>query len=330
VQRRQRFVADQRYDLSQFDSAIDYIAQEFAAYNKRFFSPSNRVLKNWQIISNGGRSVKVDQSVDSVLFNSQRADHESIIYFKTTDDALTLTLADNATNYVEVQITTEQCAADTVAIWDPLADAGAGAEFTQDVNTGSQELPSLVSNVVGFSGDTDKLPLAIVTTSGGAITLITDARNMLYNSPANWSFGGTRSDKTIASIDDLYNAVTTCIKELKGTAAWFSAPSFSMETLKKFIPNLNQHAITAAGATAATAGVSGEYYMDATLGNQSVTLPAITGADDGIQIMVKKIDASANTVTITGTVEGEVNSVIDNQYTSRTVVARGGIWYWAA
>ena len=87
--------------------------------------------------------------------------------------------------------------------------------------------------------------------------------------------------------------------------------------------------VTAAGAYA-PAVVDGSRYMlfDATLGNQSLTLPAITPAEDGLTYTVKKIDASANTVTITGTVEGEVDPVIDQQYTGRTVVAINSAWYW--
>lgn len=86
---------------------------------------------------------------------------------------------------------------------------------------------------------------------------------------------------------------------------------------------------TAAGAYAPGKAMSRSIYFDATLGNQSLTLPTIiSGVDDGLEFTGKKIDASANTVTFTGTVEGEVNPVIENRYTGRTVIAYGGVWYW--
>ena len=86
---------------------------------------------------------------------------------------------------------------------------------------------------------------------------------------------------------------------------------------------------TAAGAYAPGKAMSRSIYFDATLGSQSLTLPTIvSGVDDGLEFTGKKIDATANTVTFTGTIEGEVNPVIENRYTGRTVVAYGGVWYW--
>ena len=89
--------------------------------------------------------------------------------------------------------------------------------------------------------------------------------------------------------------------------------------------------ITAAGAEAPAPGPlsSTSYRFDATLGNQSLTLPAIADpGDDGLMYEVFKIDNSVNTVTITGTVSGEVDPVIEYQWTRRMVKAISGAWYW--
>jgi len=235
MQKQQRFVADQRLDLPQYDSMLALIGAEFGAYNSQFFSPLNRILKSWLIANNGGLQVKVDQSVDSILFNSERTDHETMIVWKTTDDALLLTLADNATNYVEVQIVTQTCAPDTVAVWDTTANGNVGEEFTQTVDTITEEHPVLVSNTIAFSGDPDKLPLAIVTTSGGVITTIdNDARNMLFHVDSDWNFGVTRTDKTIDSAKASYDALATAIKELKGTSNWYDQPFAGTKLLKEY------------------------------------------------------------------------------------------------
>ena len=234
MQRRQRFIADQRYDLPHHDSMLAYISQEFAKYNKNFFSPANRVVKNWTIVNNGGLQVKVDQTVDSLLFNSQRANKEVSILRKTSDDPLLLNLSDNATNYVEVQISTELCAQDTVAIWDQTANGGNGEEFTQSSMTGIQEEPKLVTNTIAFTGDPDKVRLAIVTTAGGVITGITDARQMLYGVTSDWNFGSPRTDRTIGDSLDAYMALATAIKEVKGTPNWYDAPWPSASLLKEF------------------------------------------------------------------------------------------------
>lgn len=224
MQRSQRFVADQRFDLPQYNSMIGYISAEFNKYNRSFLTPLNKVVKNWEIVSDGGLQVKVNQATDSLLVNSQRSGKEIMILRKFSDDALTLTLADNATNYVEVEIVSATCATDTVAIWDTTANGGQGEEFTQSSDTVDEQRPLLQSNTIAFTGSSNRLPLAVVVTSGGVISTITDARNVLFNLVTNWDFGSPRTDKTISNIKEMYDAITTSIKEMKGTASWYTFP----------------------------------------------------------------------------------------------------------
>lgn len=224
MQRRQRFTADQRFDLPQYESMIGYISAEFNKYNKSFISPLNKVIKNWEIVSVGGLVVKVSQATDSLLVNSQRTDSETMILRKFSDAALTISLSDDATNYVEVEMATKGCAEDTVAVWDSTANGGLGEEFTQLSNTAEEEEPTLKTNTIAFSGSSNRLPLAVVVTLGGAIVSITDARNVLFNLVNDWDFGSPRTDRTIANLKEMYDAVTTVIKEMKGTASWYTFP----------------------------------------------------------------------------------------------------------
>lgn len=234
MQRRQRFVADQRYDLPQHDSMLGFISQEFYKYNKNFFAPQNRIVKNWKVVNNGGLQIKIDQTTDSLLFNTQRTGNEAAILRKIVDAALTLGLSDNATNYVEVKLSTELCAIDTVAIWDQTANGGNGEEFTQSSMTGTEIAPTLVSNTVAFTGDADRLPLAVITTAGGIITLITDARKFLFNVDTYYNFGSPRTDKGIGNMLEAYQALATAIREVKGTPEWFDAAWPAVSTLKEF------------------------------------------------------------------------------------------------
>lgn len=234
MQKKQRFVADQRYDLPQHESMLAFIDQEFNNYNKAFFSPENKILKGWQIENNGGLSVRISQLTDSFLFNTERADKEGINFRAAADPLLTLSLADNSTNYVEIRLSSTTCAPDTVAIWDTTANAGQGEEFTQTVDTVSCESATIVSNTIAFTGDADKLPLAIVTTSGGVITNITDVRDFFFHLDSDWDFGVSRTDKTIASVKHAYDAITTSIKELKGTSDWYDVPWATLTELKEF------------------------------------------------------------------------------------------------
>jgi hypothetical protein len=234
MQRKQRFVADQRYDLPHHESMMDYISQEFYSYNKAFFSPLSRIVSNWKIENNGGLSVRVNNTSSSLLFISQKTGKEGINFREAAYTLLTHTLADNSVNFVELQISSDTCAPDTVAIWDTTANGGAGEEYTQTVDTAYEEEPSLVSNTIAFTGDSDKLPLAIVTTSGGVIVSIVDARKVLFELESDWNFGVTRTDRTIGSLKNAFDALTTSIKEMKGSTKWYDAPFASSKILKEY------------------------------------------------------------------------------------------------
>jgi hypothetical protein len=69
---------------------------------------------------------------------------------------------------------------------------------------------------------------------------------------------------------------------------------------------------------------------DATSGNQTITLPTAVGISGNIYF-VKKIDSSANTVTInttsSQTIDGATSRVIYDRYSSYMVVSDGSNWY---
>lgn len=66
--------------------------------------------------------------------------------------------------------------------------------------------------------------------------------------------------------------------------------------------------------------------MDATGGNRTVTLPTASTVK-GQSFFVKKIDVSANTVTVVGTIDGVTNKVLSTQYQSVTVISNGTDYY---
>jgi hypothetical protein len=63
--------------------------------------------------------------------------------------------------------------------------------------------------------------------------------------------------------------------------------------------------------------------VNATGGNVTLTLPTATA---GRMLTVKKTDASANTVQLTGTVDTVVNPTLGTQFQSRLIVADGSNW----
>jgi hypothetical protein len=71
-------------------------------------------------------------------------------------------------------------------------------------------------------------------------------------------------------------------------------------------------------------------FADATSGNVTVTLPAASGVA-GYRFFIKRIDSSANTVTIarsgSDTIDGATSFTLDLQYTAISVVSNGSAWY---
>ncbi len=63
--------------------------------------------------------------------------------------------------------------------------------------------------------------------------------------------------------------------------------------------------------------------VDAVAGAVTITLPAATS---GRILTVKKVDASINTVQLTGTVDGTMNPTIGTQFQSRMIQADGSTW----
>lgn len=70
---------------------------------------------------------------------------------------------------------------------------------------------------------------------------------------------------------------------------------------------------------------------DCTSGNKVVQLPA---SSLGFTVTVKKIDSSANTITLTPTgaqtIDGAANLVISTQYKSVTLIGDGLVWFVAS
>lgn len=232
MQKKQRFVADQRWDKSHYDAMMGLLEGYFQQINMGLISPTNRIVGGWEIIDNGGLQVKIDQAANSYLLVTERVGFENLQVLLTSDTALTLTLPDDDVSYVEVQFDSTTSGNETVAIWDPLAAGGTGLEFTQAIDTVDEQIASLVSNVSGFTGDANKLPLATVTTVGGSITVIdADQREFLW-AAATYNFGVPRTDKDISSIRDMYDAITTIIKQDHNKTNWYDPQPASIDVFK--------------------------------------------------------------------------------------------------
>lgn len=85
-------------------------------------------------------------------------------------------------------------------------------------------------------------------------------------------------------------------------------------------------AVTVNGAIAAT-DMAATISADATAGNISLSLPSLAAGDDGWAVRVFKSDASANTVTATGTVNGVSGFTLSRQFEAGLFIWGGSAWF---
>ena len=104
-----------------------------------------------------------------------------------------------------------------------------------------------------------------------------------------------------------------------GTDATWTAISTTVKTLAK-----------TADYTITETDSNIQVLADASSGGITITLRAVSGLD-GYVVKVKKIDSSANTVTVDGSgaevIDGAATQVIAAQWTSLSLVTNGTAWY---
>jgi hypothetical protein len=102
-----------------------------------------------------------------------------------------------------------------------------------------------------------------------------------------------------------------------GTA---SASASAALTALGATPTATPRSVSGTGVTAVAWDV---IEADATSAPITVTLPTNTA---GVTVFVKKMDSTANAVTITGTIDGVTNPTLTNQYQTISLVADGTKW----
>ena len=253
----------ERLDLADFLS-IDSFSQGDFKYLMKSFVGSDRpyILAGFDIINPdtaiGTASVSI-RVADSVVYSP-----ESLAgpFFHGLEEGNALSaplvpqLKVNNTNFVYLTLTTTDKAQDTRSFWDPDKEAGAGGEFTQDVNTQTALVASINVSVSSFPANT--IPIAKIVVGSSFISSIEDARDMMFRlgsgglnpDPLNtYNFrslpdaaharlepntlmssaldsnpfqGG---DKNILTLKEWMDVVMTRIKELGGTTYWYEDTS---------------------------------------------------------------------------------------------------------
>lgn len=195
------------------------------------------------------------QTSNVVMYHPESTTQAGGFYvYAGTEPNVAVTLSPNATNFVEVDFTTESAVPDVRAFWDSAANPPDGAEFTDTVDTVINLKLSITSNISGFTSG--KVPLyKVVTDVNGVATSVTDCRNLFFrlgtggttpdaNHDFSWpslpdathaqfetpstSTGYTSTnapwqggDKNLKNFKDWMDAIMTSLKEIKGVPYWY-------------------------------------------------------------------------------------------------------------
>jgi hypothetical protein len=172
---------------------------------------------------------------------------------------------------------------------------------------------------------------------GGSVSSVTNTDNSLTISPTTGAVVASISASWVAPVASGGTGQTTA-----NTALNALLPSQSGVT-SGWVLQTNgtstSWTATASGATSSYTGVTTSTALnathdvvgvDATSGSNTITLPTAVGIS-GKRYTIKKIDSTANTVTIattsSQTIDGATSLVIDTQYASYMLISTNANWY---
>lgn len=172
-----RLIAQERLDLE--DMELLFLGAEADAkfWVKEFWSPTARVMKGFNVSGLGGPSPALITMSEATLINPDNTGSFSWFVGDVGTPPLAVNLTAGTRNYIELELGFESDTPLTRAFWDPSAQGGLGAEFNQTINTVTNLTVSSVALTGGFSGSSNRVPIAIIDTDGGNnIKIILDKR----------------------------------------------------------------------------------------------------------------------------------------------------------
>ncbi len=112
------------------------------------------------------------------------------------------------------------------------------------------------------------------------------------------------------------------------TDGWYELSSSGVETKVTNVASSGSGGITPRATSTATTAAANELIVaNAASAGFTVTLPAHSS---GIQVWVKKVDSTANVVTVSspaGLIDGASTATLDVQYEALTIISDGTNWH---
>lgn len=202
-----KLYAQQRLDLEDMNVLFTGIETDWKYFIDQFFAPTGFILGGFNVSGLGGPSPALITVANSTLINPDNTGCFSFFSGTPTDAPLSASLTPSSRNYVELELSTQDGTPLTRAFWDPSAQGGLGAEFNQTVNTVTNLSLSAVVLSGGFSGNPNRIPVAIIDTDGGNnVKLIIDKRPLFFrlgttaNPQADYAWGSREEPEMTLSL----------------------------------------------------------------------------------------------------------------------------------
>lgn len=177
---RPKLAPQQRFDLEDWNALIGALCGDAKLFTQKFWS-ANPLILNGFVTSGIGNTTATVTVAGGALVAAGGAGDQSWFVAPSTEPAKTVTLQAGTKNYLEISLAYTGANELLRAFWDAVANGGTGAEFNQLTETIENLEMSISVSTVGFSGDNDKIPLAIVETNGGGvIKTILDQRRLFW------------------------------------------------------------------------------------------------------------------------------------------------------
>ena len=206
---RPRFYAQQRLDIEDLNSLLSALRSDSKAWNKNFLTSKNLIFKGFAVTGSATKQATIDIS-DAALVISQNTSDFS--YYVSPNGATNIVLGDtllqdNSRNYLEISI----AYVDSTPASKAFLDTNIKQEFNQIVNTMTEVEISVEATTVGFSGNPNKIPLAIVDTDiNGDIRVIFDRRELFgrLSTPLNYENNFNWGSKVEPAFSSILSSVT--------------------------------------------------------------------------------------------------------------------------
>lgn len=206
----------------------------------------------------------------------------------------------------------------TGVVWGLLTKADIG--LSQVSNTADVDKPISDQTLTALNLKQDKIQDgAVVSTGATAGTVIG------FTTDKIGFFGATPSSRQSADLD-LGSALSNLGLRSPGSAYGIITSGDVTLMGRTLVHQLQRRGIS---ITANYAVAANDHFIlvNAADGPKTVTLPAVVAADNTRDIVVKKTDATANAVTIVGTIDGTLNMTLTKTNQSITLKSYNNAWY---